>query len=815
VTAPADRAAQAGVLLVDDRRENLVAMEAVLAPLDCRLVSVTSGRDALKALLQDDFAVILLDVQMPDLDGFETAQYIKRRERTRTVPIIFVTAISKERHHVFRGYASGAVDYVFKPYDPVVLRSKVGVFLDLDAKNRALARSEGIQRATFDHAPIGMARLDRAGGITAVNAALCATLGVSPADLAGRRLAEVTHPADAGRDAARWEELLNGRRAGYEVEKRLVASPGARPVPVLVSFSLAGERGDLDADIVAAVLDLRERRRAEREREQLIREQAARAEAEAVTRRLEAIQRVTDATLASLGLDELLGELAARISEVLSADSVAFVLSDEQGGYVVRAASGVEATVGSPAGADAAAAFAERVLATGEAVVVDAVATDEGLDAVQLGQPVSSLLGVPLRADGRMLGALHVGTLFERRFTDEDASLLQLAADRAAMAIQRARLFEREHDIAQRLQRSLLPERLPLLPGISLSACYLPGGAGTQVGGDWYDAIPLPGGRLALVIGDVAGRGIEAASTMGQLRSALRAYALEQVDPGAIAQRLNAFVHSLNWETMVTLLLVVVDPATSTIRYANAGHPPPLVMSPDGTTRYLEGGRSVPLGAVEAPTFEEAEEDLEPGATLLLYTDGLVELPGERLDEGFARLAAAAAGASGADLERLCQGVIGDVLGAGGSDDDATLLALRSVSAGDDRVLLTFTGEPAALAAMRASVRRWLEASDVGDQGIADVTLACNEACQNAIEHGYQLRPEPLDVELVRGDGELVITVRDRGRWREPRDDDGDRGRGRGLVIMRTLMDAVDVTHGAEGTTVTLRKRLRAAGRGG
>ena len=113
------------VLLVDDRPENLLALEAVLAPLPCRLVSATSGEEALRRLLHDEFALILLDVQMPDLDGFETAEHIKRREDARDIPIIFLTAITKERHHVFRGYETGAVDYLFKPYDPQVLRAKV------------------------------------------------------------------------------------------------------------------------------------------------------------------------------------------------------------------------------------------------------------------------------------------------------------------------------------------------------------------------------------------------------------------------------------------------------------------------------------------------------------------------------------------------------------------------------------------------------------------------------------------------------------------------------------------------------------------
>jgi CheY-like chemotaxis protein len=129
---------KAKILLVDDRQENLLALEAILSSLDQTLVRAQSGADALKALLNDDFALILLDVQMPGMDGFETASHIKRRERTKDVPIIFLTAIDKEPHHAFRGYAAGAVDYLSKPFDPWVLRAKVSVFVELDMKNRQL-----------------------------------------------------------------------------------------------------------------------------------------------------------------------------------------------------------------------------------------------------------------------------------------------------------------------------------------------------------------------------------------------------------------------------------------------------------------------------------------------------------------------------------------------------------------------------------------------------------------------------------------------------------------------------------------------------
>ena len=151
---------RAKILLVDDRQENLLALEAILSSLDQTLVRARSGEEALKALLHDDYALILLDVQMPGMDGYETAEHIKRRERTKDVPIIFLTAIDKEPHHAFRGYSAGAADFLAKPFDPWVLRAKVSVFVDLDAKTRLLRRQAELLRAGRGGAPAGQRLLD-------------------------------------------------------------------------------------------------------------------------------------------------------------------------------------------------------------------------------------------------------------------------------------------------------------------------------------------------------------------------------------------------------------------------------------------------------------------------------------------------------------------------------------------------------------------------------------------------------------------------------------------------------------------------------
>ena len=224
------------VLLVDDRSDNLVAMQAVLSPLPCDIATATSGEAALKALLQDDYAVILLDVQMPGLDGFETARLIKARKRTRSVPIIFVTAISTEPPNIHAGYAVGAVDYLFKPYDPDVLRAKVGVFLELHVATRALAESEGLWRSIFENAPIGMARLDARGRIEHANRALGTLLGRTAVDLRRRMLDALVAEDTRGSGLERREALLAGSLGGYASELVLLG-PREERIPCACSFS--------------------------------------------------------------------------------------------------------------------------------------------------------------------------------------------------------------------------------------------------------------------------------------------------------------------------------------------------------------------------------------------------------------------------------------------------------------------------------------------------------------------------------------------------------------------------------------------------
>jgi serine phosphatase RsbU (regulator of sigma subunit) len=265
-----------------------------------------------------------------------------------------------------------------------------------------------------------------------------------------------------------------------------------------------------------------------------------------------------------------------------------------------------------------------------------------------------------------------------RSFAPGERSLLNDAADRAALSIRRAQLHAEQHRIAVELQRGLIPKSLPDVPGIELAARYEAAGLGAEVGGDWYDAFALPEGRLGIVIGDVAGSGIPAASTMGQLRSVTRAFALADErsrPPADVLIRLNEYRPALGEEALFTVLYAILDPGKRTVTWANAGHPPPLLRERTGESRYLRASEG--LMSIPDVTYETHTQEVATGATLVLYTDGLVERRGEALDAGLSRLAEVAA-AGPQDPPALCTHIMKQLLGEDGQlQDDVTVVLAR------------------------------------------------------------------------------------------------------------------------------------------
>jgi serine phosphatase RsbU (regulator of sigma subunit) len=231
-----------------------------------------------------------------------------------------------------------------------------------------------------------------------------------------------------------------------------------------------------------------------------------------------------------------------------------------------------------------------------------------------------------------------------------------------------------EREIAQTLQRRLLPERLPDIPNVTVAARYLPGGVGVNVGGDWYDVILLPDGRVALAVGDVLGRGADAASVMGQVRMAFRAYALGEEEPETVVDRMDALIQAMGLGHFSTMIYLVLDPRARQLRMVRAGHPPPLLIPPRAEPRYLEGGLGVPLGVVAGAKYQPVVERVDPASVLILYTDGLVETR-DGIDEGLSKLRQAV-GTGRGDLEALCDRILDHMVGSS-AHDDVALVAIR------------------------------------------------------------------------------------------------------------------------------------------
>jgi PAS domain S-box-containing protein len=396
--------------------------------------------------------------------------------------------------------------------------------------------------------------------------------------------------------------------------------------------------------------------------------------------------------------------------------------------------------------------------------------------------------GVPRFKEGQFVG--YVGTAVD-------------VHERKLMEGQLLEIYQREHTIAETLQRSLLPERLPRVEGMEIAARYLPASQGAAIGGDWYDALELLDGRVALVVGDVVGHGLRAAAVMGQLRNAFRAYAMAESSPAEVMTRVNRLVMSAEDEVMATVLLLVLDRENGELTFASAGHPPPLVLGPDGVS-FLEGGRAVPIGAVEPVLFREASAVLPEGAALLLYTDGLVERRDEPLERRLDALAAAAAGAEDG-LEDLCDAVLAGVIGPDRMpSDDVALLAVRPRPVATHAIQFTLPAEPGSLAGLRRRLGRFLAAAGADEAETYEITLTICEAAGNAIEHAYGPGDATFEVEASLDSDELVATVSDRGNWRERR----GTHRGRGLNIIQGLMDDVEVSTEADGTVVRMRRRL-------
>ena len=579
-------------------------------------------------------------------------------------------------------------------------------------------------------------------------------------------------------------------------------------------------RGVVETSQLAAGMRAMARAVAEREdrlRGTVERERSAREDAERAHTRMSFLTEASGVLVGSLDYEETLRNVA-RLAVPRYADWCSVDLVGKEGKIERLAVTHVDPAKVQlayeierryPADPNARSGIAE-VVRTGQAALARVV-TDEMLQAAAKGPEhlqllrqlgIVSAIIAPLMVRGQTFGAISfVWAESGRTYSEEDQRLALELARLAATAIDNARLYRRERSIAETLQRSLLRKHLPEFPGMAIASRYLPARQEAEVGGDWYDALALPDGQVGLVMGDVAGRGIQAAAVMGELQNAVRAYAMEGHAPAVILERVTRL---LDIREMATVLYLAFDPPTWTVRYANAGHLPPLVISPDGKAALLLEGGSPPIGGAGEVSFKEERVAIAPGSTIVLYTDGLIEVRGEALDEGLERLVRAASGHPPDQPEALLDHLVSTLLGGEASADDVALLALYATLLDPAHLRLRLAAVPASMPLLRHTIRRWLDQAQASSAEIFEITVATSEAFSNAIEHAYAAVDGQIEVEgeLTRED--LTLTVRDWGRWRQPR----GTNRGRGLGLMRGLMDNVKVTPESTGTIVQMSRRL-------
>ena len=463
----------------------------------------------------------------------------------------------------------------------------------------------------------------------------------------------------------------------------------------------------------------------------------------------------------------------------------------------------------------------DRVYATGEAETGTEWRAQIDLAPLGAREIFADVTVTPRRAaDGSVNGLLIIAADVTGRVME------QRAARRQAVDAERRNPASRE--IVAELQEALLPTALPVLPRARIAARYLVAGQEQAAGGDWFDAIPLDGGRVALVVGDVVGHGVAASAAMGQLRAVLAELLAAEDDLGHVLRRTDAFAARTPSLRAATLALAVLDPAAGTLCYTTCGHPPPLVIGVGRKARYLEGTGTGPLGTGSPPVL--ATSALAPGELVLLYSDGLVERPNRTIAEGMAELAVVAAdaaanrlpahlsnkqGADQAAAERVCRLTV-ELLARTGHADDITALAAQWLANAVPALHLSLPSERPSLSTARDAFAGWLSRVDAAADDWEALHLAMVEVFTNAIEHAYP-RDAPGTVELdaiLEADGSVACLVTDYGTWRPP--DPADADRGHGLMVAEHVVDKLLVSHPAgngtavpRSTTVTLRHRLR------
>ncbi|MET9164084.1 MULTISPECIES: SpoIIE family protein phosphatase [Streptomyces] len=752
-------ARSARVLVADDNADMREYLTRILTAGGYEVTAVTDGVEALDAARRRTPDLVVSDVMMPRLDGLELVSRLRGDSRTASVPVLLLSARAGQEASI-EGLRAGADDYLVKPFAAAELLARVRA-------NVELARLRGHhlrwRTALVDSLQEAFFVCDESGAVVEINAAFTDILGYGTEDLPYAPVHPwwpdaVTHPGAHEQAGDAFAGLLENARGSYTVP---VTRRDGRRLWIAVTYNKAEDPETGRRVTVGTFRD--------------------------VTAQHYAVQRETALAALSTSLSrasnmrEALSGALDQLRSLWHADVVLAAVFDGDDAPALTATDPDLRWDGLPEG------LRERLGALRGRPPLTVV-TEHSAAGVLLEHPQGPLtLWVDLGGD--------------RPFTSEDELLLSLLSGHLAQGLVRAHQIDQQRQAAIALQRAILgPARLP--DGFAVR--YEPASRPLEVGGDWYDTVTLPDGRTGIVVGDCVGRGLEAASVMGQLRSACRALLLQDPSPGRTLAALDQFAAGLTGALCTTVFCGVLDPATGELTYSGAGHPPGILVHPDGTVRLLEEGCALPLAVRPGRTRPEATCSLPARATLLLYTDGLVERRRLPLSTGIERAGHAVREGRDMPVEDLAGAVMARLAPAGGYDDDVALLLYRHPAPLD----ITFPAESSQLAPVRRALRGWLAQCELPPNAVQNVLVAVGEACANAIEHGHRHTPgDDVRLRAVALVDSLRVTVADSGRWKDPQPG-ANAHRGRGMPLMRAMMQQVTVSPGPSGTTVDMQMRI-------
>jgi PAS domain S-box-containing protein len=752
------------VLVADDNTDMREYLVRLLRGVGYRVDAVNDGQqawDAIRAELPD---LVISDVMMPRMDGLALVAALRNDSRTAAVPVLLLSARAGQEESI-EGLHAGADDYLVKPFVAAELLARVRANVELARLRNHHARwrtalVDSIQEAFFV--------CDERGTVIEINAAFAAILGYGADGLPYEPLHPWWPSPDTDPDAHRqmgeaFAELLDQPRGTITAP---VTHRDGHRLWVTATFNHVQDPDTGRQVMVGTFRDVTAEH-------YTVQRQTALA---SLNQQLASADTLDDAVRGAA--EELCGIWRARrvVAAILPADSgVAAAVPDA-------------VCVGEPAQWADLAPRTQRVInSLRDSALLSADTDEPGIAGIALQHPHGVL-------------AVCIELAERRPFTAEDHTLLAVLAGRLGQGLQRVHQVDQQRETALALQNAILG---PALSG-GFAVRYQPATRPLQVGGDWYDVVDLDDGRIALVVGDCVGHGLAAAAVMGQIRSACRALLLEHPSPAAALEALDRFAARLSSARCTTAFCAVLNPETGEVVYSSAGHPPPILVDGDRTTRLLDGARGMPLGLPFDRPRPEDHATMPPRATLVLYTDGLVERRREPLDRGIARAAGVVQDNRDTDLDELANQIMSGLAPSSGYQDDVALLLYRQPAP----LEIDFAADTSHLAPVRSALRGWLTRAGVGSDQAMNVLIAAGEALANAIEHGHRHRPGgAVSLRAVALDDRLHLTVIDSGSWKPP-DSVVNNLRGRGIKLMRALMHDVEIESRHSGTVVRLDTRI-------